>query len=73
MVALIKVAENEELEQQSECERGKQRQHQRGQKIADKAVERHRQIGAQHVLDAVGEIDEVHHAEHQREAGRDQE
>ena len=36
-------------------------------------VEGHREIGAEHVLDAVGEIDEIHHAEHQREAGRDQE
>ena len=32
-----------------------------------------RQISAQHVLDAVRQIDEIHDAEYQRQAGRDQE
>ena len=73
MVAIIEVAEDQKLEQQAEAERGEQRQHQSGEKIADQAVERHGEVGAEHVLNAVRQIDEIHHAEHQREAGRDQE
>ena len=73
VVAVVEVAEDQKLEQQAEAERGEQRQHQRREEIADQAVEGHGEVGAEHVLDAVRQIDEVHHAEHQRQAGRDQE
>jgi len=43
-----------------------------GEEAAGQTIECHRQIGAQHVLDAVGEIDEIHHAEHQRQPRRHQ-
>ena len=73
VVAVIELPEHHEFEQQPEGERGGEREHERRQKVAGEGVEGHREIGAQHVLDAVRQVDEVHHAEHQREAGRDQE
>ena len=73
MVAVVEMAEHREFEQQPEGERGAEREHQREEEVAGVAVEHHREIGAEHVLDAVREVDEVHHAEHEREPGRDQE
>ncbi len=73
VVTIIEMAENQKFEQQAEGERREQRQDERRQKVAGDAVKRHGEIGAEHVLDAVGQIDEIHHAEHQRQAGRDQE
>ena len=70
---VVEMAEDEEFQQQTERERREQRQHQRGQKVADHAVKRHGEVGAEHVLDAVSKIDEIHHAEDQRQAGCDQE
>ncbi len=65
--------EHHELEQQPEQQRGAEREHQRRQEAAGDRVERDREIGAQHVLNAVCQVDEVHDPEHQRQAGRDQE
>src|SRR5258708_36275257 len=73
MIAVIKMAEHRELEQKAECQRGGEGKDKRKEKVAGEAVEHHRQIGAEHVLDAMREIDEVHHAEHERQARRDQE
>ena len=73
VVAVIEMPEHRELEQQPEGERGRQREDQREQEVAGQSVEHYREVGAQHVLDAVREVDEVHHAEHQRETRRDQE
>ena len=73
VVAVIEVPEHQEFEQQTEGERSEQRQHQCAEEVADHAVKRHSEIGAEHILGAVRQIDEIHHAEHQREAGRDQE
>ena len=73
MVALVEMAEDQKLEQQAERQRRRQRQHQRGKKMPGQRIEVDGEIGAQHVLHAMREIDEVHHAEHQRQAGRDQE
>ena len=73
MVAVVEMAEDREFEQQPEHQRGAEREHEREEEIAGEGVEHHGEIGAEHVLDAVREIDEVHHAEHQREAGRDEE
>ena len=67
------MAEDEEFEQQAERQGREQRQDERSQKVADDPVKRHGEVGPEHVLDAVGEIDEIHDAENQRQAGRDQE
>ena len=72
VVAIVEMAEHQKLKQQPESQRRQQRQRQRGEEIADDAVKRHRKIGAEHVLNAMREIDEIHHAEDQRQAGRDQ-
>ena len=73
MVAVIEVAEDRELEDEPEQQRGAEREHQREQEIAGEAVEHHGEIGAEHVLHAMRQIDEVHHAEHQRQPRGDQE
>ena len=72
MVAVVEMAENREFQRQPENKRGHERQHQRGEKAAGQRVEHHGEIGAQHVLDAMRKVDEVHHAEHERQPGRDQ-
>ena len=73
VVTVIEVAENKEFEQQAERQSRKQGQDERSQKVAGDPVERHGEVGPEHVLDAVGQIDEIHDAEHQRQAGGDQE
>ncbi len=73
VVAPIEMAEHQEFERETEDERGAERQHERGEEIPGQGIEGDRQIRSQHVLDAVREIDEVHHAEHKRQPGRDQE
>ena len=60
-------------EQQPEHQRGAEREDERKEEIAGEGVEHHGKIRTEHVLDAVGKVDEVHHAEHQREPCRDQE
>src|SRR3984893_4904223 len=72
VVAVVKPAEYHELEKQSERERGKQRKQGGGDKILRQRIKRDGKIGAQHVLNAVGEIDEIHHAETEREPRRNQ-
>src|SRR5262249_43558637 len=72
MVAVVEPAEYQELEQQSERERGKERKEGGGDKTLRQRVKRDGKIGAQHVLNAVGEIDEIHHAENERETRRNQ-
>ena len=73
VIAAVEMAKHQEFEQQPAQERGGERQDERRQKASGEREEGHREIGAEHVLDAMGEIDEIHHAEHQREAGGDQE
>ena len=72
MVARIEMAEDEKFQEEPEGERREQRQHQRHQKIIEHAIKRHGEIGAEHILDAVCEIDEVHHAKDERQSRRDQ-
>ncbi len=67
------MSKDREFEHKPERERGGERQHERREKAAGERVEGDREIGAQHVLHAVRQIDEVHHPEHQREARCDQE
>src|SRR5262245_47441387 len=73
MIPVVEVAKDHEFKQQSKEESCRERQHQGDEKISDERVESDREIRAQHVLDAVREVDEVHHPEHQRKTGRDQE
>ena len=73
VIAAVEMPEHQEFEHQAECQRGSEREDERCEKAAGHRIECDREIGAQHVLDAVCEVDEVHHAEHQRETGRDQE
>src|SRR6185295_3399098 len=73
VIAVIEVAEDQEFEQQSENQSRHQSQDQGSQEIAGQRIEGDSEIGAQHVLDAVREVDEVHHPEHERKPGRDQE
>jgi hypothetical protein len=72
MVAIIEPAEYQEFEQQSEGECGKERKRRRGEKILRQRIKRNGKIGAQHVLHAVGKIDEIHHPENERETRRDE-
>jgi len=73
VIAAVEMAKHQEFEQQPAQEGGGERQDERRQKASGEREEGHREIGAEHVLDAMGEIDEIHHAEHQRKAGCDQE
>src|SRR5262249_13234494 len=73
VVTVIEMTEDQELEKQPENQGCRQSQYQGDQKIAGQRIEGDSKIGAQHVLDAVREVDEVHHPEHERESGRDQE
>jgi hypothetical protein len=67
------MAEHQEFEQKPKDQSRRECQQQGNEEIACKRIERDGEIGAQHVLDTVGEIDEIHHPEHERKPGRDQE
>ena len=73
VIAVVEVAENQKLQQQAEEERGGERQHQRKEEISHQSVEGYGEISAEHILHAVRQVDEVHHTEHQRQAGCNQE
>ncbi len=73
MVLVVEMSEDERLEQQSEGERGGQGEQQAEPEIPGPGGEREGEIGADHVLHAVRQVDEVHHPEHEREPRRDQE
>ena len=73
MIAVVEMSEHREFQQKPEGERCGERQHERGEKAAGERVEGDREIGAQHVLHAVREVDEIHHAEDQRQPCRDEE
>ena len=63
VVAIVEVAQDGELEQQPERQRGPSASTTASRKCPVTRIERHRQIGAEHVLHAVRQVDEVHHAE----------
>ena len=73
MVAVVEVAEDDDLEQQAEGERRRQCQREAGGEAPGPGDEGGGEIGADHVLHAVREVDEIHHPEHERQPGRDQE
>ena len=69
----IEMAKDQQFQQQPESQRGEQRQPPaRAKKLSNSAVKRHGEIGAEHVLDAVREIDEIHDAEDERQSRRNQ-
>ena len=72
VIALIQMPEDREFQHQAERERDDEREQQRGDETAGHGVEHHGEIGAEHVLHAVREVDEIHHPEHQRQPRRDQ-
>jgi hypothetical protein len=73
MIALVEMAEHQHLQQQAEQHRGQQRECDGGEEASRQAVEHHCEVGAQHVLHAMGEVDEIHHPEHESEARGHQE
>ena len=73
MVAVVEPAEDQEFEGKAEGERGRQREGERAPEPARQGSEHGGEIGADHVLHAMSEIDEIHHAEGQRQARGDQE
>jgi hypothetical protein len=73
MAAAVEMPEDQHFQQQPEEQGGGQRQREAEEEVAGQRGEARRQIGAHHVLGAVGEIDEVHDAEHQRQPGGHQE
>src|SRR5262245_53282410 len=73
MVPIIEMPKHREFQQEPEQQGGRQRQQQCDGKVLRHAIEHHRQVGTQHVLDAVREVDEVHDAEDESQAGGDQE
>ena len=73
VVAVIQVSEDQQFQHQPEDQRSRQRQREAGEEAAGHGSEGCDEIGADHVLDAMREIDEIHHAKHQRQAGGDQE
>ena len=72
MVAAVQPAEDQELDRKAEGERGRQREGERAPEPPGQRSEHGREIGADHVLHAVSEIDEIHHAEGQRQTSGDQ-
>ena len=73
MIAIVEMPKHREFEHQPERECGAEGEHQRQKEISGEAVEHHSEIGAEHVLHAVRQIDEIHDAKHQRRPGGDQE
>ena len=73
VISAVEMSKHHEFEQEPAQQGGAKRQDERCEEASGDRVESNREIGAEHVLDAVGKVDEVHHAEHQREACRDQE
>ncbi len=73
VVAVVEVAEHRDLEHEPDEERRRQGEEQRHEEAARHRGEPRREIGADHVLHAVREVDEVHDAEDQRQPRRDQE
>jgi hypothetical protein len=67
------MAKDEMFQKQAEDQRGEHRQQRRQPEIPGQVQKGEGQIGAHHVLHAVGEVDEAHHPEHQRQPGGNQE
>ena len=72
MIPVVEMSEDQGLKQKADNQRADKRNQHRTPEGAGDGVARDRQIGAEHILDAMGEIDEIHHAEDERQAGGDQ-
>ena len=64
--------ERDEFERDAQQQRGAERQQDAEHKTVRPGHEGRGEVGAHHVERAVRQIDEVHDAEHQRQAGRQQ-
>ena len=73
MIAIVETAEDDNLEQKSEPQRGWQREGEPEPEASGPGHEHRGEIGADHILDAMREVDEIHHPEHERQARGDQE
>src|SRR5262249_19330882 len=73
VIPAIKMTEHQKFKQKPARQRRCQRENKSGQKIASQGVEHDCEIGAKHVLDAVSEIDEIHHAKDKRQPRSDKE
>ena len=73
VIPVVEMSKDDEFEQKPKCQCGGERQHQRGEKAAGQRIESDGEVGPQHVLDAVRQVDDVHDPEHQRQPRRNQE
>ncbi len=73
MIAAIEMPKRDEFQHDAEQQRGAERERRAEQEIAGPGHEGRGEIGAHHVERAVRQVDEIHDAEHQRQAGRQQE
>ena len=73
MVAAVEMPERDEFERDAQQQRGAERQQDAEHKTVGPGHEGGGEIGAHHVERAVRQIDEIHDAEHQRQAGCQQE
>ena len=73
MVAAVEPPHGYHLDGHARDQRGRQGQHDADEERAGQRREGGGEVGAQHVERAVRQVDEVHDAEDQRQAGREQE
>ena len=73
MVPVVEPSEDEDFERKTEGERGRKGERERAPESARQGSEHGREIGADHILHAMSEIDEVHHPEGQRQPRGDEE
>ena len=73
VVPLVERAQGNQLHHDPHHQRAGEAKRNRQRERSGGLVEPGRQVGADHVERAVGEVDEVHDAEHQRQAGGQQE
>ncbi len=73
MAAAVEPAEDRHLENEADGEGHGEREREASPEASGPRTEHGDEIGADHVLDAVGEVDEIHHPEHERQTCGDQE
>jgi hypothetical protein len=73
VVALVEVAEQQALQRHAEHHGERDREQDRGRQVAGHSGQRPRQVGADHVEAAMGQVDDAHDAEHQRQPAGDEE
>ena len=73
VVASVEPAHRDHLDRHADQERRRQRQHRASHEASGQGREGGREVGADHVERAVRQVDQVHDAEDQRQAGGEQE